>query len=333
MFTLENAAIHRARSALDVAYSGAGAAARRKAFEIVGRELLKAESAGAAYEKLQWHGDELVSKAAAANLSAIGSGAPASDMQALAQGFIASIAERSLFDVIYRYGRPMPKPGRIMIGSGGATADGVTVEAGNIPWVDHALSIDDAAAHKTAAIVALTKELAMTGGPAFERLFSVELENAIVEALNQAVVNALLTGAPGSASAGSTALASLQAGLAELDRPAAVVVAAEPGDIAELALSDANKLGAGLRGGELLPGVAIVPVPGITDMVLFEVSQAAIWDGGLTVDRAEHADLVTHFDSHGEPTDRISLWQTGAVAIRGVRSWAIGGAPQVVVVS
>lgn len=63
-FTLEAAAVHRARSALDVAFDRAGIGARRKAFEAIGRELLKSESAAKAYERLQWSSNELVEKAA-----------------------------------------------------------------------------------------------------------------------------------------------------------------------------------------------------------------------------------------------------------------------------
>lgn len=333
-FSLEHAAVHRARSALDLVYGNTGAAARRKAFMTIAGELLKHESASAAYERLQYHPDALVEKAVAQNLAAIGSGSVPHDMAALAAGFVESIRERSIFDVIAGYARPVEKVGRVLVGTGAATTNDTTAEAGNIVWADSNISIEDTDAFKTAAIFAASNELVKLGGKAFERLFAIELESCIIKALNSAVLDHLLTGA-GSAAAGATPLASLQAGIAALDSPEAVVVVASPADVASLILSDANRAGAGLRGGELVSGLSVVPTdaPLAGGMVVIEASKAAVFDGGLEISQAQHADLVLAYDSHGEPISRVSLFQTGATALRAVRSWAIGGAPQVVVVS
>lgn len=331
-FSIEHAAVHRARSALDLAYNEASQAAKRKAFIRIAGELLRADNPAAAYERLQFAGDALVSKAAAANLAAIGSGSVPGDMRSLCEAFVASTAPGSIFDWALRYGRPMPKAGRFLLGGGAATTDSETPELGHITWADSGLSVDDAAARQTAAIFAASNELQKLGGEAFDRLLADELSTTVATALNHAVIDVVAPGA-GSASAGASALESLKSGLAALDSARGVIVVAGPAATAELILSDANRLGAGLKGGELLPGLALVPVDSVTNMTLIECSRAAVWDGGLELGQAQHADLVVAYDSHGEPLSRVGLFQCGASAIRAVRAWAIGGGVQSVVVS
>lgn len=318
MDPMTHVAIDRARTALEVAVSGASNAQRAKGFVDLAYTMLRAATPEQGLALLRRHPNELVQKAVA---HAIGDEIWGSaDAAALVASYIASIAEGSLLEQIGRYARVLP-PGlaRGVVGSG-FSAD-VVLEGH--PKVVRNLNLDLAEVEltKTAAIIVLTKELASVGQALFER----ELREAITRGTNQAVLNQLTdTGnllVPGT---GDT-LADLRAGLKAAAPSNGYVVAASTAAGADLATRAENRGGMGVRGGTFVPGVEVVVVDGLSGLRVIPASRLAVLDGGLQVRSAEHASVEMSDDPQA-PAQLVSLWQTNSVGLLAERIFRLEAA-------
>lgn len=321
MDALEQAAVIRARSALDMAIANANNAtdaARAKAFADFAHAVLTAEKPDNVLRSLQRHPNPLVQKAAAHSmLDAVWNGP---DAAALVASYIASIAEGSLLDQILRYARAVPPRLRFGLVASGFVAD---VIAEGAPKIVRNLDLHQAPVDliKSAAIIVLTKELADVAQPLFER----ELRESINRGVNQAVLNQL-TDTNNIVIAGTgDSLDDLRAGLKAAGPSNGYVVAASTEAAIDLSTRVENRGGMGVRGGTFVPGVEVVAVDGLTGLRVIPASRLAVLDGGMKVRSAGHA-TVDMSDTPNSPAQLVSLWQTNSVGLLAERMFRIEAA-------
>src|SRR5690606_2810218 len=108
-----------AQSALQLAQTEAGSAAKRRAFIRMAYQLLQAENGNDAHSRLRLAaaGDALIEKAVSHNL---GDSVWSDGAAALAASFVSSVAEYSLLDALKKYARVLPTAsiGRLIVASG-----------------------------------------------------------------------------------------------------------------------------------------------------------------------------------------------------------------------
>lgn len=331
MDAIQQAYLYRAKAALDLMSEGGTTPHERKAkaFTTICRELLRCGRNDTGLSALKAHAtDELVQKAAAEALDAseLWNGAAA---QQLAQAYIASIAELSIFDQLKVYARVLPPRMRqVMIAT--AAVGNIVTEGSPKPLLDLSLNLGDVDFVKAVAIVVMTRELASATGEDGAALFEQELQKATVRALNRSVLQAFIDSGTSVVPAGSDPLASLRAGLQAAGPSDGFVVAASARDCAWLATSEANKAGMGVRGGEFVRGVHIVAMDDQTGMTIIPASRVGLYDGGLSVRSTDQADVDLR-DTPESPGTKTSMFQTGCVGLILERQWQLvsGGAEAV----
>lgn len=331
MDIIEKAHIFRARAALDVLTETATPTqTKAAAFVTICAEMMRCGKVEKGLASLQAHfgHDEMVSKSVANVLDAdaLWSGPLA---QQLAQAYIESVAELSIFDQLARYARILPSRMRQAMIATGAVGDLVS-EGFPKPVRDLSLNLGDVDFLKATGMIVMSGELArFTNGDA-ARLFENELKRATVRALNRSVLTAFIDSGSSVIAAGSDPLASLRAGLLAAGPSEGFVVAMSAGDCAWLATSEANKSGMGVRGGELTRGVHCVAMDDTTGMTIIPASRVGLADGGLRVVSTDAGDVDLR-DVPESPGVKTSLFQTNSVALLVERSWQIlsGGAEAV----
>ena len=320
MDALEQAAVVRAYSALDVAISNsrnAGHTARAKAFCDLAYATLRAEKPDNVLRALQKHPNELVQKAVAHSIGDEFWDGP--DAAALVASYLASIAEGSLLEQIARYARAIPRLRNGLVASG-FSAD---VIAEGQPKIVRNLVLDLAPVEllKTAAIVVLTKELAAVAQPMFER----ELRESINRGVNQAVLNSLTDTNNIEIVGTGDALADLREGLKAAAPSNGYVVAAGTAAAIDLATRIENRGGMGVRGGTFVPGVEVVAVDDLTGLRVIPASRIAMLDGGMQVRSSGHASVDMRDNPVG-PSQLVSLFQTNSVGLLAERMFHIEAA-------
>lgn len=321
MDALEQAAVIRARSALDMAIanaSNATDAARAKAFADLAFTALRAERPDHVLRALQRHPNELIQKAVAHAIDDEFWDGP--DAAALAASYIASIAEGSLLEQIVRYARSVPPRLRFGLVGSGFTAD---VIAEGQPKVLRNLVLDLAQVDliKSAAIIVLTKELASVAQPLFER----ELRESINRGVNQAVLGRLTDTNNIEIAGTGDALEDLRTGLKAAAPSNGYVVAASTAAAIDLATRVENRGGMGVRGGTFVPGVEIVAVDDLTGLRIIPASRLAVLDGGMQVRSSGHASVDMR-DNPVAPAQLVSLFQTNSVGLLAERMFHIEAA-------
>ncbi len=252
---------------------------------------------------------------------AVGLGEWSPEAAALAQAFIASVAESSVLDGITRYATELPTGASKALIASGFSAN-VATEGDPKVVKRPGLDLGDVEPTKAAAIVVLTKELARFGGQ-FKAILERELAASITRATNAAVLAMLVdTGTTDVAGSGDP-LDDLRAGLRAAGPSEGYVVAAPSGDVAWLATHPANR-GAGIRGGEFVPGVHLVAIDDATHTTIIPASRLALLDWGLSIAGAEHAS-VNMAASPTSPSNVVNLWQTGAVGLLAERRFHLAG--------
>jgi len=328
MDPLQQASLARAKAALDVLSSSAGAAdrARAHAFIELGFTTLVTpphELPGA----LSQHANELVRKAAA---HATDDGWSTGDAEALAASYVASIAELSLLDQIKRYAAVLPVGQRRALVASGSTAS--TVTEGELKVVRRLeQNFSDVEPAKAAAIIVLTHELVNAVGGAGMRLFERELAASISAATNRAVLDMLVDSNTIEVDATGDPLGDLRAGLQAAGPSMGYVVAAPAGDVADLATRVENRGGMGVRGGTFTPGIEVVAVDDLAGIHVIPASRLALFDAGLELRSARHAS-VNMADSPTGPSTVVSLWQSGSLGILAERAFHLAGGAEIAVV-
>ena len=251
--------------------------------------------------------------------------------------------------------RNVPQNIRIPRATSGTSASWIG-EGKAAPITNAAFADLEVGAHKLGAIAVFTEELLRRSEPAAEMLVRDDLLAAVVQAVDVAFIDQANAGIAGVkpasiANAASTAAASgVTAAHVRADVKAAygVFVAANQ-PIASgawimhpstaLALSMMTNATTGLRefpgvdfvtGGtfEGLPVVLSTNVPGTAvagyDVVLAVQNEILVAEGGLAIDASREASLEmdsapVHDSKTPTPAQLVSLWQTGAMAIKAIR--------------
>lgn len=328
MDALELVAIDRAHAALSLVIGNRDAdhRAQAKAFQELAWVMLRAER-GTAFAALKACDNHLVQKAAA---HAYSDAEWEGDAAALAASYLASVAEFSILDQIKKFASVLPTQARRVMVAVGATGDEV---AEGFPKAIRKLQLTtgDAEPTKAVSIIVLTKELALATGDAGRRLFERELEQAVVRASNASVLAALENSSTIAVPGTDDPLVDLRAGLRAAGPSEGYIIAAASGDVADLATSEANRGGMGVRGGTFVPGVEIVAVDDLTGMIIVPASRLALWDSGLQVRSAEHAS-VDMANTPASPAEMVNLWQTNSLGLIAERHWHLAQATEIVVV-
>jgi len=315
----------RARTTLENGLADFSRASKSLAFRQAALTILQPEDIQQVRQALAEHPNSLVERAYAHHTQETGL---TDALAELAAAYTASIAELSILDALKKYARPLPTAtsGRVLVASGAVgnvIAEGDPKVVGNL-----ILSLGDFTPIKSAGVVAMTKELIQIGGDAVVRLFEAELAKAVARTTNTEIINQF--GAAISIASTGDALQDLKAGIAACGPSDGYVAVCGGGLAADLALRPENKLGAGLRGGEYVPGLSIVGVDdglessGNGQILVIAASRLAVWDRGLELRRSDEAD-VNFAASPTSPSTMTNLFQTGTRALLIERNWHLAG--------
>lgn len=300
--------------------------AKAQAFVDAGLALIQS-APGEGVSALQRHPNPLVQKA-----GAHGFGAAiwaSNDGVALAESFVASVADHSLLDALARHARLIPSGSTRVLVAADAVGD-VVAEGDPKPVRKLNLSMADAEPTKSVATVVLSQELLAVGGDAVRRLFETELGNAVTRCANEAVLDALIDSSATFVSGTGDPLQDLRTALRAAPASDAYVIAAPSGQVADLATRVENRGGMSVRGGTFAPGIEVVAIDGLNDMVCVPASHCALWLGGVEMRSAEHATIDLR-DAPADPATPTSLWQTSSVGLLIERQWHIAQVDGVVI--
>jgi hypothetical protein len=241
------------------------------------------------------------------------------DGTAIAGAFAASLAPASILDACLQYAKVLPvKVGKVVVATGGTGT--LVAEAAPQVVANAGVSVQDAPPHEVSAILVFTEEVLQKGGAAAQALFETELKSAIARALNAEMLAALDSSATATVATTNDAAKDLRAALAAADPSTGYVYVAPGNTIAVLASDSANR-GAGVRGGEFVPGVWLVADDTITEPTLIPAGRLVLRDEGLRLQPpAQHAS-VNFSATPTSPSQLVSLWQTGTVGLIAFREW------------
>lgn len=254
-------------------------------------------------------------------------GSPAG--QGAAVEFLATIRDQSVFDTVARFATILPRDALATQVAAGASAS-VTDEGEPVAVSRLDVEQEELVKEKVGALIVMSDELAKTAQA--YRIVQRELGNAVIAGTNEAFLGGLDTT---TATAGSTALKSLQAGLDALGDCRQVVVAASYAQTRELALQADGRMG--LSGGELLPGVMIIAADVsamyvvAADRCMMEPSTLEVMpstQASVIMSDSPQADIDAANPSATPPVlnpEPVSLFQNNLVGVRALRSLAFVG--------
>jgi hypothetical protein len=248
----------------------------------------------------------------------------------IADAYVASLAPGSVLDSLALYAKVLPRGLRhATLASSEGVAQSVA-EGGMKVAKRLTFGEATATAFKVAEAVVATNELINAQGPAILDIFSRELQSAVTRACNAAVLANLVDSSSATVTATSDALSDLRAALRAADPSTGYVYVAPAGVIADLATRVENR-GAGVAGGEFVPGVSIVPAS-VDHPTLIPADQIVIRDEGILVSPpAQHASL-SMAETPSSPSTVVSMWQTNSTAVLVERSWLMDASRAHVVV-
>ena len=319
---ISTAHLIRARSAIDAALPGFGPTIQQKAkaFTRGAFTMARTSDLESLANQLESHGDEIVRKASAGIVETWGTGPVAE----LAAAYVATYADSSVLDSIARYAQPIPERLNRATIATGATANIVGEgELKATTTLDVALAPD--VQTKVAALAIMSSEVAHLGGDAAVQLFEAELTRALLREMNATVLGLVVDTSAIQVAATGDWIADLRNGLAAAPASHGYVIVAAPGVVAALVTSELNKGGAGIAGGELLPGLSLVPVEGAIGLTIIPASRHAIRDHGLVIRQARHATVEINGSA-------VSLWQSNLRGVLAERAFDFVVGPDHVVI-
>lgn len=320
MDALEFAALHRARSALNMITSPNSGPAQAKAFVDFALTLSRHAQADQAVTALRNHSNSAVKAVAESTVLAPWN---SGDVTVLAASYLASIAELSLLDSIKKFARILPVGISYAMIASDAVGD-VIAEGDPKPVKNMALSLGDVEPTKSASILVWTQELARAGGDELRRLFETELAATVARATNCQTLQLLINSNTETVAGTGDPLTDLRIGLHAAGASNGYVVAAPASDVADLATRAENRGGMAVRGGTFIPGVDIVAIDDLENMHVIPASRLALLDHGLQIRPAEHASVDMR-DTPESPAILTSLWQTNCIGLLIERNWHLGG--------
>jgi hypothetical protein len=249
------------------------------------------------------------------------------DVALMVRAFIESNAPSSVLDALAAYAVALPSTYTAGLVASGFTADAV-VEGGPKGVYPVDLSKLPTEPSKAAGIVVVSDQL--LGTAAGERVYHNELNKAVLRAVNTAVLNIALQNSPTAQVGGGATLAGLRAALAASQPSTGFVVVASSAAVAAFATLSEARGTHSLRGGELFPGVWLVPhdnLPAGAAMIVVAASNVVLADHGTIFRPARHANVqmsATPASSPNAATVFTSLWQHNYVALLVERSFRLG---------
>lgn len=322
MDCIEKSYLFRAQSALSVLTETATPTqTKAAAFKELARTMIQHPQFETALNVLRNSPDEHIVKAVAQTLDAdtLWSGPLA---QELARGYVETIGQFSLFDMIGKYARRLtPLMRQCVIASD--SVGNMALEGAPKPVIDLSLTLGDTDPLKACAIVVLSVELARATGPEGAALFERELSKAVTRAMNAAMLALFNDSGTSAVAAGADALASLRAGLAAAGPSEGYVCAVNTADANFLVTCQENR-GATPRGGEFAPNVHLVTVDDLVGMIIFPASRFSIFDGGMRIASTGQGDVDMR-DTPESPAVLTSLFQTNSTGILVERYYNVVG--------
>lgn len=318
--------VDRARKSLDVVASSAGQQERARAFVDAARTILRAGNSDP-LQALRSSRNPLVAKAAAHLALDADFDAASGEM---ADAYLESISELSIIDMLKRYGSALPAAtGRVVIAS---DAVGDVVAEGELKPVKRlSLSQSSPAPVKSTAMLVMSDELASATDGKAEALFEHELRAAVARASNASILAALAGSSPTTVTGTGDPLTDLRLGLGAAAPSSGYVVAMPSGAVAALATTIEAGPAFTVRGGEFRPGIHVVAVDGVDDVTVIPASRVALWDSGLSLRSARHANVDLRDTIEGQPV-HTSLWQENLLGLLVERSWSLAQADGVIIV-
>lgn len=236
----------------------------------------------------------------------------------LADAFLATLRDTSVLDAVAPFAVRLPPRGVHAQLASGASADVVT--EGVPVAVSHiALNPQSVVAKKAAALVVLSDELSRTDTA--QRVISAELRAEVSKAVNSAFLGMLT---PTSATAGTDALATIDAALAALGDCTHVVMAAPSAFVREVANASQGRVG--LTGGTLFPGVQIIATAAAgSDLFAIPADRVALREEPLIMSPASDAAVQMVDNPLTGEQSLVSLWQNGLRAVLVLREFAAVG--------
>lgn len=241
--------------------------------------------------------------------------------QEIAAAFAESLAPASVLDACLRYAKTLPpKLSRVLVATG--FTGKATAEAAPRVIQNAGISVADCLEHQVSASLVFSQEVLRRGGTAVLDLFDAELRAAIARAQNAEMLAELDSSSATTVATTGDPAKDLRAALAKSDSTTGYVYVADGATIATIATDAANR-GAGVRGGEFVPGVFLVADDTVTEPTLIPAGRLVLRDEGLRLEPpAKHAS-VNMSETPTSPSQQVSLWQTGCVGLIAFRDWTM----------
>jgi hypothetical protein len=249
----------------------------------------------------------------------------------LSDGFVGTLAAYGIWDRIWQDGafKRIPLRTTISVITAAATASLVTeMEAKPTTRLTMA-SGGVLAEHKISAIIVISDELARSASSAAFSLLRSELQTAVTKATDARFVDVIAqeTGGPVRASTGMTVAAlvddvNMALGEMELGPNSRVYMLAPSESVVTMSLMRSTGGGAafpnlGINGGELVPGVVVLPSDALTDnAIILDATAFGADIGFLTLDSSNQASVQLDDSPTAEASTLNSLFQQGLTAIR-----------------
>ena len=243
--------------------------------------------------------------------------------------FLGNIKHRNLLDALALHAINQPDGVRALVLASGTLA-GPVAEGEAIPVTRSTLQGATLERHKIAALTVVSKPLLAAPGDNAQDLVQHQLETAVIEASNQAVLGALNST---TTTAAGDPVSDLEAGLAAVADSSVYIVAASPSVARQLAVASAGRMS--VSGGEFVPGVHVLPVDGVDNLLIIPADRVVVDAGDFELRTSESATVEMRDDPTGDSTapaaaETVSMFQTNSVAVIAAREFGIYAAADAV---
>lgn len=246
--------------------------------------------------------------------------------------FLGSIRNRNLLDLLLQHALSLPDGIRAPILGSGTVAEPVA-EGAAIPVSKSTLQDTSLSPYRLAALTVISKRLLQAPGDNAPKLVQHQLESAVINASNTAVLGALNTS---SVAGVGDVVDDLMIGLEAADDSASYVVAAAPSAVRALAVKSDGRMG--VRGGEFVPDVHVIPVADVDYLAVIPAARVVVNAGEFELKTSESATVEMLDNPSGNavtpgPVEAVSMFQTNSVAVLAQREFGLYAAVDAVEVT